>query len=43
MKGAYALRRDEALRQKRYMRMALLRDHLTPTSSNTARWMLSSV
>ena len=29
MKGAYALRRDEALRQKRYMRMALLRNHLT--------------
>ena len=29
MKGAYALRRDEALRQKRYARMALLRNHLT--------------
>ena len=29
MKGAYALRKDEALRQKRYMRMALLRNHLT--------------
>ena len=29
MKGAYALRRHEALRQKRYMRMALLRNHLT--------------
>ena len=28
-KGAYALRRDEALRQKRYTRMALLRNHLT--------------
>ena len=28
-KAGYALSRDEALRQKRYMRMALLRNHLT--------------